>query len=195
MEIHNEHQLTEEQNLRLHELEKEIASNPELFTRFHRVTQGHQPFSSRLIEYVCVHYSRTHGSKYPVKIGSKDVQFRLHESYNEWLDYWKKRNFDIYTRKYTMKYRFLDGAMYKTNVAQLNFVYWMMLHNVDNFIISQIDDIRTQKKTSSSESRKRKQAPKRRFNSAPTPPSKPLLSRQPDSGDIPPLMLGPTESS
>lgn len=193
MIIDNRHQLTEEQSLRLKDLQNAIGEKPELFDRFHKITQGHGPFSSRLIEFVCVHYARNHRTRYQVNIGDSKVVFRLHDSYNEWLDYWKKRNFDIYTRKYTMKYKFTDGNMYKTNVAQLNFVYWMMLHNVDDFIERSIDDIRNQKARFCSESRIRKRQAagnKRRLQSAPATTHTPL-----DSLCTPPTPPSRSESS
>lgn len=153
--------------LRLAEV-KSAFQNEEFMTRFHTVVQNTKA-SFRVVDYLCVHYSKLNNVQYIVKYADgHETHFDLHLSYLRWQDRWKKRMFDIFRRTTPITYEY-GGVAYRTTVAQVNYVYWMLLHSVDVYLENHLAEILQHKTTTLHAARKNKGLQRKRI----TPTRKP----------------------
>ena len=155
------------QKLRLVEIEPAFR-NKSFLTRFHAIVQNIKA-SFRVIDYLCVHYSKLNDVQYIVQYADgHETHFNLHLSYVRWQDRWKKRMFDIFRRTTPITYQY-EGETFPTTVAQVNYVYWMLLHSVDIYLENHLTDIMRHKTTILQTARKNKGPQRKRI----TPTRKP----------------------
>lgn len=157
------------ERLRLDELEPAFRDRAFL-DRFHAVCDA-RVLSFRDLDYLCVHYAAQRRVQYSfVQASGRQVQFDLHGSYQQWLRRWKKRMFDIFRRADPVQYEW-NGAMHTTTVAQINFVYWMLIHRIDEYMNSHAQAIKEHKAAALARARKKRTPQRQRIAPAPVTPS------------------------
>lgn len=85
-----------------------------------------QHVSLRLIDWICTTYSKQHRLLFAKSNGSV---IDIHSSYKSHLRSYGKSRFDIFRRgtKLTID---VDGETIETTIAQLNFIRWLVTHDV-----------------------------------------------------------------
>ena len=93
---------------------------------------GRHAVSLRLIDFLCVNYSRKRPVCYRVTLATgHQVLWNLHHSYREWLKCWRRRNFDVFRRRSRI-FILIAGQDKKieTTCGQLNFMVWLLQYKV-----------------------------------------------------------------
>jgi hypothetical protein len=95
--------------------------------------EGRHRVSLRLIDFVCVNYSRKKPVVYKLVTDSGDVLWNLHQSYQQWLRCWRRRGFDVFRRSGRITCQCGPVAI-DTTYSQFNFMYWLLNYRVLDFI-------------------------------------------------------------
>ncbi len=101
--------------------------------------------SLRIIEWFVINYSKKYNITYPLKKGNRTVTFNVHHSYDEHLNSYGKRLFDMFRRKgkdsSKTKPIYIDyiddngnPQKLKTMVCQLNFFKWCISNGILDYI-------------------------------------------------------------
>ena len=85
-----------------------------------------QHVSLRLIDWICTTYSKQHRLLFARSNGSV---VDIHSSYKSHLRSYGKSRFDIFRRGKKISIN-VDGEVIETTIAQLNFIRWLINHDV-----------------------------------------------------------------
>jgi hypothetical protein len=120
------------------------------------LAEGSHEISLRFIDFLCVNYSRITPVIYKVKLSSgHEVLWNLHKSYCEWLRCWKRRNYDVFRRRQSVRCTLIgrrsggsatvpaapssDPAVFYSTPGQLNFMLWVVQYNVIDYCLAHKD--------------------------------------------------------
>lgn len=96
----------------------------------------------RFIDYAITHYFKNHKSQ---------ELWKLYKGYADALNYYSKRNFDIYCRRFEImdgiqidtSFQVVIGVnIFRSSVGQLNFFRWMFENNVFSHMHDHMSDIK-----------------------------------------------------
>ena len=94
------------------------------------MVEGDHQLSLRLIDFVCVNFSKKKQVCYKVqRKDGHEVVWNLHQSYREWLRVWRRRNFDVFRRRQRI-WCLKDEKRFETTIGQLNFFSWLIQFDV-----------------------------------------------------------------
>ena len=124
------------QELRLRQIVN-LLSIQDIKSIIRPLIEGKHSISLRLIDFLCVNYSRKKPVCYRVTLNTgHQVLWNLHHSYREWLKCWRRKNFDVFRRRFRI---FLliskEGTVEKieTTCGQLNFMVWLVQYKIIDY--------------------------------------------------------------
>ena len=132
--------------LTLEKLAKVLNRNNKYARTIIRIITGQDPkLSLRIFEWTVTNYSYLYNTNYELKINKKTISYDLHTDYQAQLKGFKKNRFDPFCRgdntKFVIYYKTIDSengeeTLYEvtTNIAQLNFFYWVVKHKIHLYI-------------------------------------------------------------
>mgnify|MGYP006156064877 CR=1 FL=1 len=105
-----------------------------LHTIVEPLIEKHEPVSLRIVDWAAVNYSKQSPVEYVIMDSQgSEIHWSMHYSYKTWLRNYRRRCFDIFRRRSRIYFKGKDNRPIATTVAQLNFLFWMIIHDVVNW--------------------------------------------------------------
>ncbi|MAD25059.1 MAG: hypothetical protein CMO44_12890 [Verrucomicrobiales bacterium] len=124
------------QELRLRQIVN-LLSIQDIKNTIRPLIEGKHSISLRLIDFLCVNYSRKKPVCYRVTLNTgHQVLWNLHHSYREWLKCWRRKNFDVFRRRSRIFVLISKEGIpekIETTCGQLNFMVWLVQYNIIDY--------------------------------------------------------------
>ena len=136
-----------------------------MYKRQFPLLEQSQPSSLRVLDWLCVNYSKKHVISYTVTDKNNNQEhFDLHRSYSQWLRNFRRKGFDVFRRGNRVRFCTSHGEV-ETTVAQLNFCVWLMRYQVLEWIRQNHANVEQDMNTTLSQARRARLAGTRRKRS------------------------------